>query len=1074
MPKKLIKPGILLATVFVVISLLFTTVGATTVEVLDGKVSIADTANTVKNSNGTITATAKGGMLSKKSNTITITNETSDTATISFEYKVEKSSSFTIDGATAVASGSYSKILNSGDSVVLVITSNSGFSNLTVTLTITNLRYAKAAASSNVTIEYDSTLGSVTAGGEAVASGGSKDATLTDGIELVATPVSGATFVGWANTVDNSVISTAASYTLTPSADMTVKAIFGSASKPCFGVGAEAQKSESSGLLGFSKIYYYQAGISYLFDDLNAAANFAASSSTNKAVVLMNDGTLSAGTYTIPAGVTLLIPFDSANTMYTEQVQNTGTYTTPTAFRTLTMADGANLVLNGSMSLSAMQRYAAGSKTDGGSPTGAVSFVKMQGDSSITVNKGGTLYAYGFITGSGSVTVNSGATVYECFQFMDFRGGTQSTDMKNGVFPLCQYYVQNIEVPMTLYSGAEEHAYTTIYMSSADFGSDIKFIANSDAMFNLTNGYAVKRYDGSTDRMIIELYGDVTVSSIDMSVGTSSINSEKYELPINSNITVTAKSGSSVTISQDLAFLPGSVMEIEEGATCTLGSDTNVYIYDADQWGTYCGAKDKTFVSLTYAPGRTYTRTDADLVDAKILVNGTFDASAGYLYTTAGGANICSTGAGIVKLQKGTETVTYQLIQASKTYVEIPITPAKLKNADGKYVSTQNDIQGVVEYKYVNGVWQGVLKVYKDSTVSDENSGVMIQYRTESYLWLNASCYVKFLKDKDGALLADGVLSVTSGGVTNTYDLAKQTFTTNDGVQIVMSGDAVYIVKKIVAKEIPDEIKFTISYVDAEANVTFVSEVVTADFKTDMAGDPVGDAYIQYGTAAKDYFDGDTTLSSGSVPENPVKNGATVTTTGAPVAWNGATLETTGANIYFDEALRLGISYDLSTIPSGYKIEQIGLLVGDYGIENLILDNASKAYLMYDLLDGETVDGVVINNEALSGVSSNNRPWDKDGNVINVTPDPWQTPDDLMAGTIIFDLAAQDYKTMFAIRPVIVLEKEGSYVCVYGRQIGYGLEAYINGVYAEASDEYKYLLEMTWALAGVTAPATGG
>jgi hypothetical protein len=57
-----------------------------------------------------------------------------------------------------------------------------------------------------------------------------------------------------------------------------------------------------------------------------------------------------------------------------------------------------------------------------------------------------------------------------------------------------------------------------------------------------------------------------------------------------------------------------------------------------------------------------------------------------------------------------------------------------------------------------------------------------------------------------------------------------------------------------------------------------------------------------------------------------------------------------------------------------------------------------------------------------------------------------------------------------------VLEKDGTYVCVYGRQIGYGLEAYINGVYDsdKSTDEYKYLLEMTWALAGVTSPVTGG
>lgn len=792
--------------------------------------------------------------------------------------------------------------------------------------------------------------------------------------------------------------------------------------------------------------------------------------------------------YIVPSGVVFLIPYNDANTLCKEDPTyiETADYVQPTPYRTLTLANNAKIAVQGSMSLSG-QMCSRQPAYGNGAPYGKISIVEMESGSSIDVSSGGNLYCWGIIAGAGSVTMNSGATLYQNFQVTDFRGGSASSDMKGNdqkVFPMSQYYFQNVEVPLTIESGAKMKVTTLMNMSMVGLQhpSITLFGDAGEGLFRLSSGSVTLDYQESTDRMNITVNGTVSIASVTLSfkanmIAAVSLNSADYVMPLNPNLSIYVKDGSTVTVTEDLALLPSCEVVIEQGGKVSLTNNAKLYVYDIDQWGPYVMQADKMRpVKWSYANGATAKRTADGLEDALVLVNGEVDATAGYIYTTTSGANIYSTGNGVIKLRPGTDTKTYQAKYASEkiSYSDIAITPAKLKNADGKYVSTQNDIQGVVEYKYVNGVWQGVLKVYKDSTVSDENSGVMIQYRTESYLWLNASCYVKFLKDKDGALLADGVLSVTSGGVTNTYDLAKQTFTTNDGVQIVMSGDAVYIVKKIVAKEIPDEIKFTISYVDAEANVTFVSEVVTADFKTDMAGDPVGDAYIQYGTAAKDYFDGDTTLSSGSVPENPVKNGATVTTTGAPVAWNGATLETTGANIYFDEALRLGISYDLSTIPSGYKIAQIGLLVGDYGIENLILDNASKAYLMYDLLNGKTVDGVVINNDALSGASSDNRPWDKDGNVINVTPEAWQEPDNLTAGTIIFDLAAQDYKTMFAIRPVIVLEKEGSYVCVYGRQIGYGLEAYINGVYAEASDEYKYLLEMTWALAGAASPVTGG
>ena len=69
----------------------------------------------------------------------------------------------------------------------------------------------------------------------------------------------------------------------------------------------------------------------------------------------MNSGTLTAGEYTIPADVTLLIPFDDANTMYTteaDSVENTITlknYKVPATYRKLTMADGAILTVNGTL-----------------------------------------------------------------------------------------------------------------------------------------------------------------------------------------------------------------------------------------------------------------------------------------------------------------------------------------------------------------------------------------------------------------------------------------------------------------------------------------------------------------------------------------------------------------------------------------------------------------------------------------------------------------------------------------------------------------------------------------------------
>ena len=83
------------------------------------------------------------------------------------------------------------------------------------------------------------------------------------------------------------------------------------------------------------------------------------------------------------------------------------------------------------------------------------------------------------------------------------------------------------------------------------------------------------------------------------------------------------------------------------------------------------------------------------MVDAKAVINGTVDASLGAAYTTNGGANIISEGAGKVTVASTKEGVTYQLVQ-NTGYTEIPVSSAKLKNADGFLVDTSK-VAGVIE-----------------------------------------------------------------------------------------------------------------------------------------------------------------------------------------------------------------------------------------------------------------------------------------------------------------------------------------------------------------------------------------
>ena len=652
------------------------TAASATCNVLDGKVSVIDNQGTGSVSGGTVTITVKGGLAQTKSNTIDIYNNTDKAATVKFDYKATDYKEFALGG-----SGTYSALIYPDKCITLTLTAGTFYQNST--LVLSNFSYVEAQDVSTVTFDYDSAYGSVTVGGAAVEAGDSAQITLAQGATLTAAAKNSGKFLGWIDPQTNHIYTTSADFKLNPVNDMTVKAVF---------VGANSNA-------------YFSAGTeNYLFDDLNKAASLAANSG-NKTVVVLNDGVLPAGNYTIPAGVTLLVPFDSANTSYTTEPEVVGeTRTTPTAYRTLTMASGANITVNGTISVPAKHYAARGSKANGGSPDGPCGFIKMQSGSNIILNSGAALYAYGFIIGSGNIIAKSGSNVYEYFQIMDFRGGTQTTEMENGVFPLSQYYVQNIEAPLTLEAGSVESSYTTVYISKMNLGSAVSFIAKSGAMFNLTSGSVTKRYDPATDRLVVEVDGNISIDPIEMKFGTGilskTINSKNYELPINSNITVKVNSGT-ITLNQDISMLPGAEIVIGENARCVIGSGTNVYLYDSDEWGGFCAPSNKKFIPVQYAPGRKYNRKESDLKDAAVLVNGTLDASRGYVYTTAGGANIYSTGSGEALIKKGSQTVTYQLVQNSG-YSSIPITPAKLKNSDGTYKAVTS---ASASYYFMNGVW---------------------------------------------------------------------------------------------------------------------------------------------------------------------------------------------------------------------------------------------------------------------------------------------------------------------------------------------------------------------------------
>ena len=612
--------------------------------------------------------------------TLTITNKKTTKATLSFDYTVVVSEgTILVNNTTTTANGSFSMELAAGGTVEVEI--ESGSTSADTKITMTNVKLV-ADVSATVTFQ-PAENGSYTVDGRNITEVYTHTQSSMTAYQVEATPAEGYRFKGWYDVASGKCISTDAKTALNFDSDRTITARFVSKELALFEAGGQ------------------------VFDDLNDA--IAEAQKNLPAIITLAESGKITGNYIIPSKVTLLIPFDEAKTCYTSTP--TAITSTPTAkpFRTLTMAAGSSLTLANGAAISIGGQYYAASGGASGKMVGPYGYIKMESGSAIDVQSGASLYAWGFISGSGSVTVQSGGSVYEWYQILDFRGGSASSAMGNEVFPFNQYAVQNVEVPLTLHAGASETVYTAVYAVRKINPTSIPFIGDK-GMFNIVSGSLTKAYDGATDRIIYTINGEAELNSLNLKLAGASVSSSSYVLPLTNNMTINLVTGSKLTINQTAALLPGVEATIAKGAELVVSNGKSIYIYDRDEWIANAYTCKGNFCAVGYAPGKNYNRSVKDLIDAKVDVNGTLTAIGG-IYTTASGADICSSeGTGVYSQQggPGTETTTYQYTQSGSdvTAHKITITPAKLHNADGSYTETQAAKAGDT-INYVNGVWGG-------------------------------------------------------------------------------------------------------------------------------------------------------------------------------------------------------------------------------------------------------------------------------------------------------------------------------------------------------------------------------
>ena len=649
---------------------------------------------TVKSASAVIDSGCSKGTLE-----ITLTNEYDSEADLGFDWTVSGYGSSDINGDTANRSGTINARLKGHSNITLkIVSAVSTVGHKTgITLSISNLKLTEYVVDVSTTFLPPEHGGNYSVDNKTITEEITYSHKSSYVYQLTATPAAGYVFAGWKNADTNAYLSTEASWSTAFSENTRILPVFVSEDSAQFGVGDQK------------------------FFDLNVANNYAASQS-NKTIVLLKSGTLPKDTYTISSGVTLLIPYSDSTTINTTEPSVIESTPVQTVYRSLTIPSGAEVNVYGSVCVNSQVLQ------NTSRPVGPYGLITLESKAAINLKGGANLYCWGYINGDGDVIAENGSTVYECFQLRGWRGGAASQDMigksdTKHVFVLNQFYIQNVEAALTFEYGATENVFASVIIREKQGKTTKTFIANDSGMFRPQNGCKfTKKYIPATDRVELTVDGDMTIGNIELNLSITlyglpikvNVKSQDYVLPIPNNYSVDIRSGTTTIASnQDIALLPGARFTVSKEAT--FRANSNMYVYDRDQWigdGTNNFAFGANFLPVYYSTinGTTKMRTDKDLVDATIDVNGKMEIT-GQLFTTTtddytgGGANIFSTqGTGEICFVSTTtdRTSTYQATQKDNTitgYPEIKCNSAWLRNGDGTYTETAGAQAGWT-YKY--------------------------------------------------------------------------------------------------------------------------------------------------------------------------------------------------------------------------------------------------------------------------------------------------------------------------------------------------------------------------------------
>ena len=462
-------------------------------------------------------------------------------------------------------------------------------------------------------------------------------------------------------------------------------------------------------------VYNRQEQLLGYFKHLGEALDFANGQDDSLTIVIKGDYIVPKGEYYVGSKTTLLVPFDGQqnNAVGTEPLRISNYYLATNEYVRLVMSDSAILYVDGELEIGGKQKAGG---TNSAYTMGTYGLLQLEKNSRIILRDKAKMQAWGYVTGSGDIVAQSGSKVYENLQLGDWKGSQMTFSLLGNpqrVFPLTHYFYQNIECPITYYSGAKAMSATSeLLQVMLALGNHIAIVGTENAFLTMSDKsdqWIRKEYDPLTDRLIWTLNGDILLNKLDITMWIETMkidmSSDDYVLPIPTNMTLVAQQGS-LSVSHDVAFLPSSEIVVMPSAHIEIPDSVNVYLYGADDWGAY---DNNYYSTILYTPSWTICPRNSELKPALCNVGGTVEIN-GNMYSTPSGADIvCDANkqGKIVYHTRGTNTDSIYQIVGNKEYNIFngySVGSASLTNADGSQVSTTIALPND-EFVYENGKW---------------------------------------------------------------------------------------------------------------------------------------------------------------------------------------------------------------------------------------------------------------------------------------------------------------------------------------------------------------------------------